>query len=131
MKTSPTQELSGVRILVVEDTLLIAELIVDHLQDAGCDVIGPASRVGPALALAEREKLDGALLDLNLRGELCFPIADVLVSRGVPIAFLTGYGDSAVPAAYKSAPRLTKPFQLKELTDLVRRHFGEASSGSE
>src|SRR6516162_9942866 len=75
-------DLSGVRILVVEDTLLIADLIADHLQDAGCDVIGPASRVARALALAASEPLDGALLDINLHGELCFPVADVLVDRG-------------------------------------------------
>ena len=123
----PAPDLSGVRILVVEDTLLIAELITEHLQDEGCDVIGPASRVARALALAAREPLDGALLDINLHGEPCFPIADVLVERGVPIAFLTGYGDSAVPPTYKTVPRLSKPFQLDELTELIKCHFGRAS----
>jgi DNA-binding response OmpR family regulator len=120
-------DLSGVRILVVEDTLLIADLIVDHLQDAGCDVIGPASRVARALALAASEPLDGALLDINLHGELCFPVADVLVDRGIPIAFLTGYGESAVPASYNTAPRLSKPFQLSDLTELIECHFKRAS----
>jgi DNA-binding response OmpR family regulator len=123
----PAHNLSGVRILVVEDTLLIAELIVDHLQDAGCDVIGPASRVARALTLAASESLDGALLDINLHGELCFPIADVLVDRGIPIAFLTGYGESAVPATYKTAARLSKPFQLNDLTELIESHFKRAS----
>jgi DNA-binding response OmpR family regulator len=123
----PAHDLSGVRVLVVEDTLLIADLIVDHLQDAGCDVIGPASRVARALTLAASESLDGALLDINLHGELCFPIADVLVDRGIPIAFLTGYGESAVPATYKTAPLLSKPFQLNELTKLIESHFKRAS----
>ena len=104
MTVPPPHDLTGVRILVVEDTLLIADLIVEQLEEAGCDVIGPASHVERALALVEAERLDGALLDINLRGELCFPIADALAERGVPLAFLTGYGESAVPPAYRALP---------------------------
>jgi DNA-binding response OmpR family regulator len=116
-------DLHGLRVLVVEDTLFVAEFIVDGLQDIGCDVIGPAPRVAQGLALAKSELLDGALLDVNLAGEYCFPIAEVLKARGVPFAFLTGYGDVGLPPAFREVPRLTKPFELKELIKLVERQF--------
>ena len=116
-------ELNGLRVLVVEDTLLIAELIVDQLEEMGCTVVGPVPRVERGLVLAVREPLDGALLDINLAGELCFPIAEALIQRGVPIAFLTGYGEPNLPVAYRQRPLLTKPFQLSDLIEIVRCHF--------
>jgi DNA-binding response OmpR family regulator len=116
-------KLQGLRVLVVEDTLLIADLIVQVLEDAGCAIVGPAPRVERGLALAMAERLDGALLDINLAGELCFPIAEVLVARGVPVAFLTGYGEATLPISYRGMPRLSKPFQLADLIDIVRCNF--------
>jgi DNA-binding response OmpR family regulator len=116
-------ELTGFRILVVEDTLLIADLIVEELELVGCEVVGPAPRVESGLALALAERLDGALLDVNLNGEMCFPIADVLAQRGVPMAFLTGYGEGTLPPAYRHVPRLVKPFRVDELASLVRSQF--------
>jgi DNA-binding response OmpR family regulator len=121
-------ELTGLRILVVEDTLLIADLIVEELQLVGCEVVGPAPRMETGLALALAERLDGALLDVNLNGEMCFPIADVLVKRGVPMAFLTGYGEGTLPPAYQHMPRLVKPFRVEELTSLVRSQFARRPS---
>ncbi len=120
----PTEaDLHGLRVLVVEDMLLIADLIAEELQDKGCDVVGPVPRVERGLALANTERLDGALLDVNLAGERCFPIAEVLAARGVPFAFLTGFDNSVLPPAYRHAPRLTKPFNLRELVSLVDRCF--------
>jgi len=116
-------KLQGLRVLVVEDTLLVAELIAQVLEDAGCITVGPAPRVERGLALAMAERLDGALLDINLAGELCFPIAKVLVDRGVPVAFLTGYGEATLPLSFRGMPRLSKPFQLDDLIDIVRCHF--------
>lgn len=118
-----TPGLHGLRILVVEDTLLVAEMIEDALHDLGCDVIGPAPRLQRGLALAGEAGLDGALLDVNLAGERCFPIADALAERGVPFAFLTGYGDAGIPPEYQRVPRLAKPFDLRSLEGLVARYF--------
>jgi DNA-binding response OmpR family regulator len=115
--------LHGLRVLVVEDILLVAELIVDQLQEVGCTVVGPVPRLDRGLALAVGEPLDGAILDINLAGEPCFPIADALVKRGIPIAFLTGYDEATLPAAYRQMPRLAKPFQLGDLVAVVKRHF--------
>jgi DNA-binding response OmpR family regulator len=119
MSRTSAASVRGMRVLVVEDTLLIAEVIADELRDRGCNVVGPAARLEQGLALAADEGLDGALLDVNLAGELCFPIADALAKRGVPFAFLTGYGDAAIPAGYRDAPRLTKPFNGANLLGLV------------
>ncbi len=116
-------DLRGIRVLVVEDTFLIADLIVETLSDLGCRVVGPAARLNQGLALVNGEPLDGALLDVNLAGEQCFPIADALAERRVPFAFLTGYGDVGIPAAYQQVPRLAKPFALPELVALVGRCF--------
>jgi DNA-binding response OmpR family regulator len=124
---SDRSNLRGLRILVVEDTVLIADLIVDQLEEAGCSVVGPASHVAQGLALAAAEPIDGALLDVNLNGEFCFPIAKVLVERGIPIAFLTGYGDAVLAEEYQNAPRLAKPFDLDELVDLMKAHFARAA----
>lgn len=66
----------------------------------------------------------GALLDVNLASEPCFPIAAILKARGVPFMFLTGYDDLRIlPAEYYSAPRLAKPFDEEELVRLVARTF--------
>jgi DNA-binding response OmpR family regulator len=127
--TAPDETvLTGLRILVVEDTLLIADLIVEELELVGCEVVGPAPRVESGLALAAAERLDGALLDVNLNGEMCFPIADVLVQRRVPMAFLTGYGEGTLPPAFRDMPRLVKPFRVDELTSLVRSQFARPRS---
>jgi DNA-binding response OmpR family regulator len=113
----------GLRVLVVEDTLLVAEMIEDELQEIGCDVVGPVPRLAQALALAKTERLDGALLDVNLAGEYTFPVAEVLTERNVPFAFLTGYGDAGLPPAFRSIPRLTKPFAFSDLETLIATKF--------
>jgi DNA-binding response OmpR family regulator len=117
-------DLSGLRVLVVEDALLIADLIVEALRGHGCSVVGPVPRLGQGLALATVEQLNGALLDVNLAGERCFPIAEALAARGIPFAFLTGYGDAAIPSEYRGAARLTKPFYIASLVELVACQFG-------
>lgn len=123
-------DLSALRILVVEDSLLVADVIAEALRDHGCTVVGPVPRLEQGLALANGEQLDGALLDVNLAGERCFPIAAVLATRGVPFAFLTGYGEAGIPPEFRNIPRLSKPFNMVRLMDLVDRCFGVRCSCS-
>jgi CheY-like chemotaxis protein len=100
------KSLNGVRILVVEDNFLAAEVVRDLLESSGCAVVGPVGRIADALRLAEH----GAILDVNLNGERCFPIALALRQRGVPFVFLTGYDDEAIiPVELRPARRLGKP----------------------
>lgn len=109
--------------LIVEDTFLIAELIATTLAGNSYTIVGPVPRLREAAALAKSEQLDGALLDLNLHGELCFPVAEALAIRAVPFAFLTGYDNTAFPPAWKGVPCLVKPFELAALTGLAERLF--------
>ena len=103
--------LRGRRLLVVEDEYLIAAALERALEDRGAEVVGPAGYVEGALRLVEAEgdRLDGAVLDINLRGERVYPVADVLAARGVPFVFLTGYDAQVIPDTYAGVPRSEKP----------------------
>ena len=115
------RSLEGARILVVEDNFLAAEVVRDVLERSGYTVIGPVGRVAQGLQLAQQEKLDGAVLDVNLNGDRCFPIAHALGSRGVPFMFLTGYDSSAmIPADLQGVRRLGKPVLEHQLIDALR-----------
>ena len=113
--------LHGRRVLVVEDVLATADAIAAHLRHLGCEVVGPVPRLPAALRLAGTEALHPAVLDVNLGGEMVWPAADVLRTRGVPILLLTGYDASALPAAWRDTPRLGKPADEPELTAALVR----------
>ncbi|MEZ5787600.1 MAG: response regulator [Xanthobacteraceae bacterium] len=71
--------------------MLIAFDIIDTLNAAGCDVIGPFADVSEAVGAAATRDVDLAVLDINLRGTAVWPLADALQDRYVPFLFLTGY----------------------------------------
>ena len=119
--------LHNLRILVVEDNLLTADSIQDLLETNGCEVIGPAATVARALDLIARTALDGAVLDINLGGELSFPVAAALIERDVPFLFLTGYDDLIVPPQYRGMRRLEKPSDMRQLAEIVTSAFGQPS----
>ena len=97
------------RVLVIEDEIMIAMMIQDMLDDLGMEVVGPAFDAPTAFRLASADDLDFALLDVNLAGETSFSAADVLQRRAIPFAFLTGYGPAGVRADLRSHPILGKP----------------------
>jgi DNA-binding response OmpR family regulator len=123
---APLGELRGLRILIVEDNFLVAENLRQFLSAHGCDVIGPAPRVEVALGLlAANGRVDGAMLDINLGGEDCFPVAAALQERAVPFLFLTGYDQSmSIPAEFSQARRLSKPVDERHLIVAAREVFG-------
>lgn len=112
---------SGRRVLVVEDEMMVAWLLEDMLAELGCAVVGPAARVDKALAMIGAEAIDVAVLDVNLNGEMSYPIADALAERGVPFIFVTGYDKDRMLDGYQSFPVLQKPFHRAELTDTLAR----------
>lgn len=117
--------LEGLRVLIVEDNSLLAEVTKDLLEQSGCRVVGPAGRVESGLKLAREEQLDGAILDINLHGERCFAIAEMLAARGVPFLFLTGYSDpTIVPVELRCVPRLGKPVSDAHLLAVAGELFG-------
>jgi CheY-like chemotaxis protein len=122
---------AGLRILLVEDEAMVAMIIEDTLNDLGCEILGPMSSIERALAAAQTtERIDGAFLDVNLRGELVYPVAEALEARGVPFAFVTGYGEQGIAERFRSAPVLTKPFLPETVEQLVTRDMaGAAKAG--
>src|SRR5215472_3420248 len=114
-----TADLEGVRVLVVEDEFLIATLIEEMLQAAGCVVSGPIPRVAEALEAVEHDGYDAAILDINLGGVRVDPVADALSRRDVPFLFVSGYGRGALPAAHAQRPRVCKPFKMADLLDTL------------
>ncbi|HSF23046.1 MAG TPA: response regulator [Blastocatellia bacterium] len=103
--------LQGKRILVIEDELLLALCVGEALEEQGCEVIGPATSVRQGLNLVETTAVNGAILDINLNGELVYPVAKALMDRNIPFLFTTGYSSLDVPSSFRSVPRLDKPVE--------------------
>ena len=123
---SARDTLAGLKVLVVEDSYLIAEHVSDLLASHGAEVVGPVGHLASGLKLVEEgTPVDGALLDVNLDGEFCFPIASALARRDVPFVFLTGYDDSTIiPRDFAAAPRLGKPLDEAQLLRTIAADFG-------
>jgi CheY-like chemotaxis protein len=90
------------------------------LVDSDCEVVGPASRVAQALKLLDDETVDAAVLDLNIAGDLVYPVADALEKRGLPYIFATGYGASGLTEPYRRQRVLQKPFSRRELLQAMQ-----------
>jgi DNA-binding response OmpR family regulator len=118
--------LVGRRILLVEDELLVAMLIEAVLEEQNCITVGPFSDLTSALEAAHREQVDGAVLDINLAGQMVFPVAEVLDARGVPFLLLSGYGAMALPPDRRHWPVCDKPFKTDELVATLSRVIAAA-----
>jgi CheY-like chemotaxis protein len=119
-----TDVLAGRRLLIVEDEYMIAEDLARALRELGADVIGPAATVADALGLIGTERqVHGAVLDINLRGEHVYTLADALRARGIPFVFATGYDAWIIPPPYADVPRIEKPVDPHALA----RMLGESS----
>jgi CheY-like chemotaxis protein len=112
------------RVLVVEDETLVAMMLEEMLQELNCSVLGPAGDLAEAMGFAEKGEFDLALLDVSLRRTPSFPVAEILQKRGIPFAFMTGYGVQDFPAAYQQLPRLSKPFDLPDLQRALKALTG-------
>jgi CheY-like chemotaxis protein len=111
------QPLNKPKILVAEDETVLAMEIADALLEHGYAVVGPVSQVEEVAQIARSgSEIDWAVLDVNLRGQFVFAAAELLVARGVPILFATGYEDTLLfPHTLRHHPRLDKPYTLAEL----------------
>ena len=122
-----TNQLDGLRVLVVEDEMMVSMLIEDMLADLGCTIVGPASRLDEAMQLARDADLDCAVLDVNLGGQPIFPLADLLREKGAPFAFATGYGDAGLREVDRGSPVLQKPLRESDLARVLgelKTHVG-------
>jgi DNA-binding response OmpR family regulator len=117
--TAGSRRLLGLRVLVVEDDYFIALELCGALREAGAEVIGPARDVQSGLAAIRSERIDCAVLDINLQGRMGFQIATDLRARGVPAIFSSGYDATTIPAELADMVRLEKPVDLKALCRAV------------
>lgn len=102
--------LTGLAVLLVEDDYFIAEDMAWQLEGGGAEVVGPVASVDAAIELIGRtERIDGAILDVNLQGQMSWPVADALLQRGVRFVFATGYDKAAIPVRYAEIILCEKP----------------------
>jgi PAS domain S-box-containing protein len=116
---SERRTLHGKRILLVEDEPLVAMDVESTLTAAGCKVVGPAATLERAQQLIEEADCDAALVDVNLAGQPVDELATLLTRKNRPFAFVTGYGREALPAGFRGAVVLSKPFGADQLLATV------------
>ena len=120
----PEKLLSNCSILVVEDEYLLADEVVTGLKSYGANILGPCPSQQAALDLLDQaDRIDGALLDINLRGVQAFDLADALQLRGIPMVFATGYEPTMLPARFASVPRCVKPLRMNAIARALKRRI--------
>ncbi|WP_428391394.1 response regulator [Lichenicoccus sp.] len=119
--------LANLRILVVEDEVIIVMMLEDILEEYGC-IVEVAPSIERAVESLRARPPDGVLLDMNIHGTIPLAVAEELVQRSVPFLMVTGYaaGDGD-PDIIKTAPRLQKPFHEDELGRRMVEVFGDHS----
>jgi len=110
---------AGKRVLVVEDEPMIRLLLDDMLTDLGYTMAAEAGRLDEALVHAKDGEFDVAILDVNLNGQPITPVVEVLVARGVPFVFVTGYDADSVDPRFSGVPILQKPIER----DMLQKIF--------
>jgi CheY-like chemotaxis protein len=107
--------------LLVEDEPLVAMMMADVLSDFEFDVIGPFASVDKAIAAVNGANVNVALLDVNLGGEMVYPVASRLRELGVPFIFMTGYAPEGISKEFNDTPILKKPVDQAELYQVIQR----------
>jgi DNA-binding NtrC family response regulator len=127
MPSAAAQTLTNRRILVAEDEGLIALDLEATLMGFGCDVVGPLSELDEIVAALRTEPVDGALLDVNLRGRQVFEILPEFLTRRIPVVLTSGYDDATLfPHAFRALPRISKPFDHAMLRRVCAATMGTA-----
>lgn len=99
---------------------MISSILQEWLTELHCETVGPAQSVQAALGLVESTSVDAGILDVTLKGEDCYAVADALRSRSIPFALSTGYGPGGVHARFRDRPILSKPFNFDALRDAIK-----------
>lgn len=109
------------RIFIVEDEFFAAILLEEDLRTAGWSTLGPFTTLNQARGAAKTEQFDLAILDVNLDGEMVYPLADDLAARGIPFIFLSGYLSRDLPERFKATPKISKPYDAVLLRKEIER----------
>ena len=111
------------RILLIEDSPVVAPFTADVLGSLGYEVVGPAPNMAAARELIEAGDYDAAMLDVHIRGDRVFPLCEVLAAKGVPFIFTSGYADWGMPKEWDDRPRLQKPYTIDQVETALRKLF--------
>jgi len=117
----------NVRVFLVEDEFLVGSALQEDLEAQGFHVFGPYPTLPLARAAVGAERYDVAIIDVNLRGELAYPVADELMQRNVPLIILTGYTTANMPARFKDVVKLAKPYNVSATLDAVQKVLDRSS----
>ena len=124
VESDPSQ-IAGLKILIVEDSLLLALELEQGLTELGAEIVGSAAEVDEAMAMIDRP-FDAAVLDANLNGAPVMPVAEALHAMGRPFIFATGYADKAGPAGF-DAPIVRKPYNVGQIARALASVCGRAT----
>jgi DNA-binding response OmpR family regulator len=117
-----SDRMRGRRVLLVEDEYFVADDLKRSFEEAGAEILGPVPTIDQALQLFESTTgIDAAVLDVNLRGELVYPLVDRLLEARVAIVFVTGYDASEIPAAYQQIAVCEKPLAIDKVISALER----------
>ena len=119
---SKLRALLGLRLLIVEDTWLVADTLAVHLEAAGARVQGPFASNARAISFLEEQSVDFALVDLNLVDGFADKVIEALLARGIPYAVLTGFRALPTNIDEQAVASLKKPFDMAELIDILGRY---------
>lgn len=132
MDRLPPESLSGARVLVVEDAFLVAEALSRQLRREGAHVLGPVGALVAATDMLVEMEVTGlpdlALLDVDIAGEPITAFARLLLARGVPMIFLTGFASSGLPDEFERCPRVRKPFGIAEVVEVMTAMRAQSNS---
>ena len=114
--------LTGRRVLVVEDEYFLADDIVQALRESGAGIVGPFGELQEATDMVTGDpSIDAAIIDINLRSEMAFPLARILRARNIPFVFTTGYDSSSIEAEFRDVDLWEKPLDAAAVSrDLAR-----------
>ena len=114
------------RLLLVEDELVVGLFMQDLLKAIGYRPTDPIGRLSEAIHAATHERFEGAILDMNLNGEIVYPLAELLTEQRVPFLFVTGYAPTSLDPRFTLVPVLQKPVVQDELAGALSRVLGQA-----
>lgn len=116
---------TGLRILLIEDEVVIAMTAEDMLEEIGCVVTAQATNFNDAMDRAATDDFDLALLDINLNGTMSLPVARLLREIGKPFIFTTGYGNVGLDSEFNDVVVVSKPYTIRSLGNAIRSATGE------
>ena len=109
------RNLAGYRVLIVEDEFFLAADLEDAIDRSGAEIIGPLGDLDSALAQVRSHVPDLATVDINLGGDLAYPLADALLREHVPFVFASAYEPDEIPARFRNVPHVVKPYAMDDL----------------